>query len=115
MKKKKRIFHDNGIPGVFPLKAVARSQEFLDDNMVSSLIDAKTGEWNGQLIDQLISPFLVQRIKAIPLCKTSQEDCIVWLRSSDGNYTVKTGYPFLGEMENIEAASVSDQSTQRSF
>ena len=113
--KKTRIFHDNWIPGVFPLKAAARSQEFLDDSMVSSLIDAETGEWNGQVIDQLISPFLVQRIKVIPLRKMSQEDCIAWPRSSDGNYTVKTGYPFLGEMENREAASVSDQSTQRSF
>ena len=49
--KKTRIFHDNWIPGVFPLKAAARSQEFLDDSVVSSLIDAETGEWNEQLID----------------------------------------------------------------
>jgi len=70
-KKKTRIFLDNWIPRVSPLKAAARSQEFLDDSMVSSLIDAETGEWNGQLIDQLISPLLVQRIKAIPLCKMS--------------------------------------------
>ncbi|KAK9993927.1 hypothetical protein SO802_023630 [Lithocarpus litseifolius] len=89
--KKSRIFYDNWIPGVFPLKAAARSQEFLDDSMVSSLIDAETGEWNEQMIEQLISPFLVQRMKAIPLCKVSQEDCIVWPRSSDGNYTVKFG------------------------
>ena len=112
---KTRIFHDNWIPRIFPLKATARSQEFLDDSMVSSLIDAETGEWNGQLIDQLISPFLVQRINAIPLCKTSQEDCIVWPQSSDGNYTVKTGYQLLDEMENREVASGSDQSAQRSF
>lgn len=113
--KKTRIFHDNWIPGVFPLKAAARSQEFLDDSMVSSLIDAETGEWNGQVIDQLISPFLVQRIKVIPLRKMSQEDCIAWPRSSDGNYTVKTGYQLLDEMENREVASSSDQFAQRSF
>ena len=92
------------------MKATARSQEVLDDSVVSSLIDAETGEWNGQMFDQLISPFMVQRIKAIPLCKTSQEDCVVWPRSSDGNYTVKSGYQLLGEMETREAASGSNQS-----
>ena len=68
---KTMIFHDNWIPGVLPLKAAARSQELLDDSMVSSFIDTESGEWNEQLIDQLVSPFLVQRIKAIPLCKMS--------------------------------------------
>ena len=52
-------------------------------------------EWNGQLIDQLISPWLAQRIKVIPLCQILQEDCLVWQRSKDGNYSVKTGYRFL--------------------
>lgn len=31
---KTRVFYDNWIPGVFPLKVVARSQEFIDDNIV---------------------------------------------------------------------------------
>lgn len=47
---KTRVFYDNWIPGVFPLKVVARSQEFIDDNIVSSLIGFETGKWNGQLI-----------------------------------------------------------------
>lgn len=93
------------------MKVAARTQELIDDSMVSSLIDNDTGEWNGQMIDHLISPFLVQRIKAIPLCKTRQEDCIVWPRSRDGNYTVKTGYQLLGEIENREVASGSSQAT----
>lgn len=47
---KTRVFYDNWIPSVFPLKAVARSQEFIDDSIVSSLIGFETGKWNGQLI-----------------------------------------------------------------
>ena len=97
-----RVFHDKWIPGEFPLKAAAQNQEFVDDTTVSSLIDVETGEWNGQLIDQLISPWLAQRIKAIPLCQTLQEDCIVWPRSKDGNYSVKTGYQVLEEIERRE-------------
>ncbi|KAL0015374.1 hypothetical protein SO802_002443 [Lithocarpus litseifolius] len=86
------VFHEKWIPGVFPLKETAQNQEFVDDSKVSSLIDMETREWNRQLIDQLISPWLAQRIKAIPLCQTLQEDCIVWRQSKDGNYSVKTGY-----------------------
>ena len=100
---------------MFPLKAAAQNQEFVDDTMVSSLIDVETGEWNGQLIDQLISPLLAQRIKVIPPCQTLQEDYIVWPRSKDGIYSMKTGYHVLEEIERREAVSGSNQATQRSF
>ncbi|KAK9996808.1 hypothetical protein SO802_021494 [Lithocarpus litseifolius] len=110
-----RVFYDNWILGVFPLKAIARTQELIDDCVISSLIDTDTGEWNEQMIDHLISPFLAQRIKAIPLCKTRQEDCILWPRSRDENYIVKTGYQLLGEIENRDVASSSSQATQRQF
>ena len=72
-----RVFTDNWIPGYLPTKAVPLTQECKDDSTVSSLIDQTTMEWNGQLIDQKISPYLSQRIKAIPLCRTPQADCIV--------------------------------------
>jgi len=49
------VFHDKWILGVFPLKVATQNQEFVDDSTVSSLINVETGEWNGQLIDQLIS------------------------------------------------------------
>lgn len=58
---------------MFPLKATARNQDIVDDSTVSSLIDSKIGDWNRQLIDNLISPFVAQRIKAIPLCRTMQK------------------------------------------
>ena len=72
-----RVFKDSWIPSCFPTKAVPLTQECKDDSTVSSLIDQTTMEWNGQLIDQKISPYLAQRIKAIPLCKTPQADCTI--------------------------------------
>ena len=65
-----RVFEDRWIPSCLPTKAVPRMLEYMDDSTVSSLIDQTTMEWNGQLIDQKISPYLAQRIKAIPLCRT---------------------------------------------
>lgn len=109
------VFHDKWIPRVFPLKAATQNQEFVDDSTVSSLINVETGKWNRQLIDQLISLWLAQRIKAIPLCQTLQEDCIVWPRSKDDNYSVKIGYQVLEEIERREATSGSNQVTQRGF
>ena len=67
------------------------------------------------MIDQKIAPYMAQRIKAIPLCKMIQEDCLVWPRSRDGNYSVKIGYQLLGELENREAASGSSSANLRNF
>nr|POF06446.1 hypothetical protein CFP56_57421 [Quercus suber] len=72
-------------------------------------------DWNGHMIDQKIAPSLAQRIKAIPLCRTPQEDCTVWPQSRDGNYSVKTGYLLLCELENREAASGSNNADSRNF
>ena len=110
-----RVFEDSWIPGCLPTKAVPRTLECKDDSTVSSLIDQTTMEWNGQLIDQKISPYLAQRIKAIPLCRTPQEDCTVWPQSRDGNYSIKTGFQLLGELENREVASGSNTDDSRKF
>ena len=110
-----RVFKDSWIPGCLPTKAVPLTQECKDDSIVSSLIDQTTMEWNGQLIDQKISPYLAQRIKAIPLCKMPQANCTVWPRSRDGNYSIKTGYQLLGELENREVASGSNTVDSRNF
>ena len=110
-----QVFKDSWIPGYFPTKAAPLMQECEVDSRVNSLIDQETMEWNEQLIDQNIAPYLAQRIKAIPLCKTPQADCIVWPRSRDGNYSVKTGYQLLGELENRVEASGSDNASVRTF
>ena len=109
------MFKDSWIPGCFPTKAAPLMQECDADSRVTSLIDKETMEWNEQLIDQNIAPYLAQRIKAIPFCKMPQTDCIVWPRSRDGNYSVKTGYQLLGELENRVEASGSDNSGVRNF
>nr|POE53909.1 hypothetical protein CFP56_43375 [Quercus suber] len=43
-------------------------------------MDQTTIEWNGHMIDQKVASYLTQRIKAIPLCRTPQEDCLrgIW-------------------------------------
>ena len=96
-------------------KAVPQALAHMDDSTVSSLIDQVTKEWSGQLIDHSIAPFIAQNIKAIPLWRTMQEDCLVWPLNRDGNYSVKAGYQLLGDLETREAASGSSRADQRGF
>ena len=110
-----RVFHDNWIPGSFPTKAVSRTPRGEDDSTVSSLIDQTVKEWNGHLIDLKLAPLMAQKIKAIPLSTAMMGDCLVWPRTRDGNYLVKTGYQLLGEFENREVASGSSNNDLRSF
>ena len=100
-----RVFHDKWIPGCFPNGAVPRTPGFKDDSTVSSLINQTTMEWNEELIDFKVAPYMAQQIKAIPLCKSVMRDCLVWPRTRDGNYSVKTGYQLLEELENRGEAS----------
>ena len=72
-------------------------------------------EWDGQLIDLKIAPFMAQKIKSIPLCRSVMRYCIVWPRIRDGNYSIKTGYQLLGELENREEALGSNSNNLRSF
>ena len=78
MAHKFKSFMISGFPVLFPTKAVPQTLAHTDDLTVSSLIDQVTKEWSRQLIDQSIAPFIAQNIKAIPLCRTMQEDCLVW-------------------------------------
>ena len=82
---------------------------------ISSLIDQDTKTWDCAWIDHLFLPFEAGKIKAIPLCVTHQVDCLIWPRSRDGEYSVKTGYELLCEREQMEKASVSDTTNKKLF
>lgn len=82
---------------------------------VSALIDPQKNDWNDSLVDSIFLPFEAQKIKAIPLCTTSQPDCLFWLKSSDGSYVVSSGYQWLCSEENSSAAFVSNPERSRGF
>ena len=66
-----RVFHDNWIPRCFPTKSVPYTQDIEDDLNICLPIDQTINEWNEQMIDQKIAPFMAHKIKAIPLCRTT--------------------------------------------
>ena len=67
------------------------------------------------LIDKVFLLFEAQVIKSIPVCLTPQEDILIWPKSKDGMYIVKTGYQILCEREDKERASVSSFDAAKIF
>nr|POE54272.1 putative ribonuclease h protein [Quercus suber] len=56
-----------------------------------------------------------QKIRSIPICFTPQEDILIWPKSKDGMYSVKSGYQLLCAMEKSEVASVLDNGEVKNF
>ena len=109
------MYHDCWLPGEGSGRIISPAFSLHVDMMVADLIDDNTGWWNGMLLDTYFLPFEAQRLRSIPICFTPQEDILIWPKSKDGMYSVKSGYQLLCAMENSEAVSVSDNGEVRKF
>jgi len=56
-----------------------------------------SSRWNSHTIDPNFLPFEGVRIKAIPIYVVAQEDTLIWPKSKDGPYSVKTSYKLLSD------------------
>ena len=63
--------------------------------MVSDLIDPVYKVWNEDAIDRNFLAFEATTIKNMPICRSIQEDVLLWPFNPNGVYTVKSGYRFL--------------------
>ena len=103
-----RIYSDCWLPGAGSGKISSQISDIPANAEVADLFEENSGWWNGVLIDKYFFPFEAQKIKSIPVCITPQEDILIWPKTRDGKYSVKTGYQLLREMENSELASSLD-------
>ena len=78
-------------------KVVSPKVEGSGLTMVSDLIDLMYKMWNEDAIDRTFFAFEATAIKNIPLCRSIQDDVLLWPFNSDGVYTVKSKYRFLYE------------------
>ena len=106
-----RIFKDNWLLDENGGR-VFSSVSHLHEN---STVDLDTKWWNVNLIDQIFLPFEAQKIKSIPLCVTPQEDILFWPKSSNGLYSVKSGYNLLCDEDSRDMASSSDSDASKNF
>ena len=63
--------------------------------MVSDLIDLVYKVWNEDAINRTFFAFEATTIKNMPLCRSIQDDFLLWPFNLDGVDTVKSGYRFL--------------------
>ena len=68
-------------------------------NLVADLIDPVNKEWKGNIIDNLFYDFEAAIIKNMPLCRSIQDDVLIWPFNSNGVYSVKSGYRYLHEQQ----------------
>ena len=79
-------------------------------NLVADLIDPVNKEWKGNIIDNLFYDFEVAIIKNMPICRSIQDDVLIWPFNLDGVYSVKSGYRYLHEQQQHGLLGPSDHS-----
>ena len=89
------IWGDNWLPFKAAPKVVSPKAEGSGLTMVSDLIDLVYKVWNEDAIDRNFFAFEATTIKNMPLCRSIQDDFLLWPFNLDGVDTVKSGYRFL--------------------
>ena len=89
------------------------SPSIANDNsaMVSSLIDQTNRVWKGDLIESYFFEWEANIIKNIPLCRSIQEDVLIWPFSPNKEYSVQTRYKFLQKQCRASEPGSSDGTT----
>ena len=105
--KSVHIWGDRWLLGAVNNKVISPAVVANTSTLVSSLIDQTNRVWKGEIIESYFFEWEAKIIKNIPLCRSIQEDVLIWPFSPDGEYTVQTGYRFLQKqhMDNEPGSS----------
>ena len=68
-------------------------------NLVVDLIDLVNKKWKGNIIDNLFYDFEAVIVENMPLCRSIQDDVLIWPFNPNGVYFVKSGYWYLDEQQ----------------
>ena len=84
------IWGENWLPNLGHPKVLSPWVEGRGVSLVADLIDPAFKEWKVNAIDTLFYDFEAAIIKNMPLCKTIQDDILIWPFTPDGVYSVKS-------------------------
>ena len=68
-------------------------------NLVADLIDLVNKECKRNIIDNLFYDFEAAIIKNMPLCRSIEDDILIWRFNLNGVYSLKSGYWYLHEQQ----------------
>ena len=89
------VWNDAWLPSLEYPRMLSNMVTSFEDMKVNDLVDPVSNQWDAGLLQGLFSSQEVELIMSIPLCRTYIEDKLIWLYTSSGNYTVKSGIIFL--------------------
>ena len=87
-----KIWQDKWLPGVSSHRVLSPRMFLSADMNVVDLIDSGTAKWKNEVIDSLFIPYEAELIKSIPLSATLPVDKIVWVETTNGNFTIRSAY-----------------------
>nr|POF23015.1 hypothetical protein CFP56_15690 [Quercus suber] len=102
------VWGDNWLPTPRCLKVISQGGEGCETTRVGDFIDHETRVWREDLIDRVFFDFEASIIKKIPLCRSIQDDILIWPFNPDGVYSVKLGYRFLQDSSLARQPSSSN-------
>ena len=103
-----RVWGDNWLPVKNKPRILSPKLEGTGTIWVSDLIDPINRTWKEDMLDRFFYDFEAATIKNIPLCRSIQEDVLIWPFNSDGEYSVKLGYRFLQEANTLQQPGPSN-------
>ena len=101
-----KINDDNWIPGFSSPVNFSIEYEIHVDSKVCELIDPNSFRWRRFLIFSIFNDTIANAICDIPLPVNPRPDSWFWSMSSNGHYTVKSGYKVFREMNGFVTADV---------
>ena len=94
-----RVLKDKWIPNYPTNKVLHPPVEEEWERRVSELIDWSAKIWDRQLLDLKFHREDADAISRIPLSRRQTNDALFWLHSTEGEYSVKTGYHLARELK----------------
>ena len=111
-----RVWEDKWVSYSSTYKVVSSRNNAFSDLRVSELIDTTNICWNSELLDQVFLPFKADAIKSIPLSSQLLADKLIWAKSSNGLFNIKSAYKVALELLAVSSSrSSSNDSHLRRF
>ena len=111
-----RVWEDKWVSYSSTYKVVSSRNNAFSDLRVSELIDTTNICWNSELLDQVFLPFKADAIKSIPLSSQLPTDKLIWAKSSNGLFNIKSAYKVALELIAVSSSrSSSNDSHLRRF
>ena len=90
-----QVWGGNWLPKFGCSKVISPMAKGCATTRVGDLIDQENRIWKEDLIDRVFYDFEASTIKNIPLCRSLQDDILIWPFNPDSVYSVKSSYRFL--------------------